>query len=126
MKLLRDNIFLLHGLSESIISHRGTVFTSNLAREFVSVLCIIPRFSSALRPQADSQADRLNALLEKYLRAYCNYQQDSWHQFLPLAEFSFNNSLSSVTRITKFLPTMDSILAIRSLRVLIVCMNRLS
>lgn len=102
VKLLRDNIFRLHGLPESIICDRDPVFTSNLAREFASILSIKPHFSSAFHPQTDGQTERVNAILEQYLRAYCNYQQDNWQELLSLAEFSFNNSWSSVTRVTPF------------------------
>lgn len=100
--LLRDNIFRLHGLPESIVSDRDPVFTSNLAREVASCLSIDLRFSSAFHPQTDGQTERVNSILEQYLRAYCNYQQDNWYNYLSLAEFSYNNTISSSTRVTPF------------------------
>ncbi|KAI0992102.1 hypothetical protein K3495_g16084, partial [Podosphaera aphanis] len=41
-------------------------------------------------------------MLECYLRAYCNYQQDDWVSWLPSAEFNANNTESVTTRITPF------------------------
>jgi len=40
--------------------------------------------------------------LEQYIRVYCNYQQDNWSELLPLAEFAYNNALSTTTGITPF------------------------
>jgi hypothetical protein len=40
--------------------------------------------------------------LEQYLRIYCDYQQDDWHQLLPLAEFVYNNTQNSSTRVSPF------------------------
>ena len=41
-------------------------------------------------------------MLEMYLRAYCSYQQDDWVDYLPLAEFTFNNLENTSTRQTPF------------------------
>ena len=35
--------------------------------------------------------------LEQYLQAYVAYQQDDWVEWLPLAEFAYNNSWQSTT-----------------------------
>jgi hypothetical protein len=45
----------------------------------------------------DGQTGRVNRTLEQYLRAYCNYLQDDWNHLLPLAEFSYNNTVSAST-----------------------------
>jgi hypothetical protein len=44
----------------------------------------------------------VNQTLEQYLRIYCDYQQDDWQQLLPLAEFVYNNSQNSSTRVSPF------------------------
>jgi hypothetical protein len=36
----------------------------------------------------------MNAIIEQYLRAYVNYLQDDWADWLPLAEFAANNQAS--------------------------------
>ena len=33
---------------------------------------------------------------------YVNYQQDNWHQLLPLAEFAYNNAPNATTGISPF------------------------
>src|SRR5882724_261641 len=59
-------------------------------------------FTSGYHPKGDGQTERTNQTLEQYLRVYCNYQQDNWFELLPLAEFTYNNTLSATTGITPF------------------------
>ena len=41
-------------------------------------------------------------MLEQYIQPYSNYQQDTWSELLPLAEFTYNNTLSVTTGILPF------------------------
>ena len=59
-------------------------------------------FTSRYHPKGDRQTERTNQTLEQYLRIFCNYQQDDWYTLLPLAEFAYNNTLSSTTGISPF------------------------
>ena len=58
--------------------------------------------SSAFHPQMDGQTERMNSVLERYLRICCDYQQGDWANILPLAEFSYNNSKHSATTLSPF------------------------
>ena len=58
--------------------------------------------STAFHPQTDGQRERTNVILEQYLRAYVNYQQDNWTELLPLAEFAYNNSKQLTIKYTPF------------------------
>src|SRR5690606_25963608 len=41
--------------------------------------------------------------LEQYLRGYCNYLQDDWIDWLAMAEFAYNNTISAeIGNITPF------------------------
>jgi hypothetical protein len=100
--LFRDNIFRLHGLPDSVISDRDSLFTSDFSRALASVLKIKQRMSTSFHPQTDGQTERVNAILEQYLRAYCNYQQDNWVELLSFAEFAYNNSISATTKVSPF------------------------
>ena len=64
--------------------------------------------SSAFHPQTDGQTERMNSVLEQYLRMYCDYQQTDWASILPLAEFSYNNSKHSATTLSPFFANSDS------------------
>jgi len=74
-----QNIVRLHGLPKEIISDRGSVFTSKFWQQLLSQLQIKSNLSTAFHPQSDGQTERLNSILEQYLRVYVNYQQDDWH-----------------------------------------------
>jgi hypothetical protein len=58
--------------------------------------------STAYHPQTDGQTERVNQVVEGYLRAYIDYAQDDWEAWLPLAEFSYNNSDHSSTGMSPF------------------------
>ncbi|KAJ9546624.1 hypothetical protein OSB04_019167 [Centaurea solstitialis] len=52
-------------------------------------------FSTAYHPQTDRQSERTIQTLEDMLRAYVLDFGGSWDTYLPLAEFSYNNSYNS-------------------------------
>ena len=101
-RLYFDNIFRLHGLPDSIISDRGTQFTSVFSRTLCKLVGITQNLSTSFHPQTDGQTERINAILELYLRGYINYQQDNWCELLTMAEFAYNNTVSATTGITPF------------------------
>ena len=59
-------------------------------------------FTSGYHPQADGQTERVNQTLEQYLRIHCNFQQDDWSRWLPIAKFAYNNAESTATGTTLF------------------------
>jgi Chromo (CHRromatin Organisation MOdifier) domain len=44
-----------------------------------------------------------NQEIEQYLRLFVNHRQDDWAEWLPLAEFSYNNKIQASTRQTPFM-----------------------
>src|SRR5947207_4840471 len=84
------HVIRLHGLPDSIVSDRGSVFTSQFWNALTKSLDLKKRLSTAFHPQTDGQTERTNQTAEQYLRIYCNYQQDNWFDLLSLAEFSYN------------------------------------
>ena len=53
--------------------------------------------STAFYPQTDGQMERQNQTLEHYLCCYINYKQDNWVEWLPQAEFAYNNAMQAST-----------------------------
>jgi hypothetical protein len=96
------HIWKAHGLPDDIVSDRDTAFTSKFWKEVMSFLGIKQRMSRAFHPQTDGQTERVNQVLEAYLREYCNYEQNDWAELLPLAEYAYNNSFSSATGLSQF------------------------
>jgi transposase InsO family protein len=82
-----------HGVPESIVTDRGSLFTSDFWTALCFYLRIRRRLSTAFHPQTDGQTERQNQTLEQYLRAYTNWQQDDWGMLLLMAELSYNNAI---------------------------------
>jgi len=88
-----NNIFRLHGFPDSIVSDRGTQFTSDFWNRLCELLNIKLSFSTSNHPQTDGQTERVNGILEQYLRCFINERQNNWVDLLPFAEFAYNNTL---------------------------------
>ena len=101
-KLFLDNIYRHHGLPNDIISDRGPQFISKFWKSLFQLLKVQINLSSGYHPQTDGQTERVNQVLEQYLRCTINYHQDDWTKHLPLAEFAYNNSIHSSTQQTPF------------------------
>ena len=92
IRLFTENVFRLHGMPKDIRRDRGSIFTSDKWKEITQEWDIKSNLSTAFHPEMDGQMERTNDILEQYLRAYVNYQQDDWTELLPFAEFAYNNS----------------------------------
>ena len=100
--LYAESIFKDFGAPKGIVSDRGSLFTSEFWSAFMLYLNVRRRLSTAFHPQTDGQTERMNQVLEHYLRVYCNYRQDDWTTRLSLAEFVYNNSVHASTNMTPF------------------------
>jgi hypothetical protein len=58
--------------------------------------------SSAYHPQTTGQTERVNQILEDILRACVISSKGSWEKWLPLAEFSYNNSYLESIKMAPF------------------------
>jgi hypothetical protein len=96
------NVLRLHGLPNDIISDRGSQFTSKFTKALLKLCDIHGNLSTAFHPQSDGQTERVNQVLEQYLRIFCHYQQDDWYDLLPLAEFAYNNAKHASTQLSPF------------------------
>jgi reverse transcriptase-like protein/integrase-like protein/chromodomain-containing protein len=101
-KLFLGHIVRLHGLPSEVISDRGTQFVSIFWKRLLDLLGIKQCLSSAYHPQSDGQSERSIQVLEQYLRCFTTYHQDNWMELLPLAEFTFNNTVNASTIMTPF------------------------
>jgi hypothetical protein len=105
-KALVDRFFMhvvwAHRLPSSIISDRGSLFTSQFWKKVMEAMGTSRNLSIVFYPESDRQTERINAILKQYLWAYCNYQQNNWNQLLPMAEFCYKNSRSETTKVSPF------------------------
>jgi len=101
-KIFAREIWRFHGLPTDIVSDRDSRFTSETWKGFLELLGIRPRMSTAFHPQTDGQTERLNQTIEAYLRAFVAKEQDDWVSVLPMAEFTYNNSVTIGNGMTPF------------------------
>jgi hypothetical protein len=80
-----------HGLSQWVLSDRGSQFIAGFTRELYKLLDIKLTTSMAYHPQPDGQTEHFNQELEGYLRNSTSQWQDNWDELLPLGEFTYNN-----------------------------------
>jgi len=87
-----DGYIRSRGLPLSIVFDRDTRFTSSFGQSLCSQLGIKLQMSTAYHPQADSQAEKVNATLETFLKVYISQLKspEQWSQLLPLAELTYN------------------------------------
>src|SRR6202045_3793432 len=96
------HIFSKHGVPLHVTSDHGSEFVSRFFHLLGKVLDMTLHFTSGYHPEGDGQTEQTNQTLEQYLHCYCNHQQDNWSELLPLAEFAYNNALSTTTGISPF------------------------
>ena len=94
-KLYIDKVVSLHGIPSSIVSDRDPRFTSRFWEGLQSTLGTKLRLGSAYHPQTDGQTERTIQSLEDLLRACVLEHGGAWDVFLPLVEFTYNNSFHS-------------------------------
>lgn len=92
-KRFLKEIWRLHSVPEEIISDRDSRFTSNWWQNFCELINSKMALSTAFHPETDGQTERVNQILEQYLRIFAT--KSDWDELLPLAEFKYNNSKHS-------------------------------
>ncbi|GKC98778.1 putative reverse transcriptase domain-containing protein [Tanacetum coccineum] len=101
-RLYVDEIVAGHEVPVSIISDRDGRLTSRFWQTLQKALGARLEMSTAYHPQTDEQSERTIQTLEDMLRACMMDFGGSWDNYLPLAEFSYNNSYHSSIRCAPF------------------------
>ena len=85
-----------------IITDMGSLFTLDLWRNITEKLGIKRRIRMAFHPRIDEQTKQTNGILEQYLQAYVNYQQEYWNELLHMVEFAYKNRYQETIKRTLF------------------------
>lgn len=91
-RIFFDAVFRLHGLPDHIVSDRDPRFVSSFWQNLWKLLGTDLMMSTSYHPQTDGQTERVNRVLEEYLRAFVNNGHDNWHEYLSAAEFTINSA----------------------------------
>src|SRR4051812_33624216 len=97
-----SRIVSLHGVPLEINFDRGRLFTSRFWGIFQNAMGTHLSFSTTFHPQSSGQVERVNQILEDMLRACVISFGKKWENYLPFAEFSYNNSFQSRLNMAPF------------------------
>ena len=101
-RLYVDNVFKLHGLSNTIVCDRDPRFTAEFFKHVFSLLGTEIKFSTANHPQIDGQTERVHRVIGDILRSFVNHRQNDWNIYLPLCEFAINDMKHTSTQHSPF------------------------
>ena len=101
-ELYISQIVRLHGVPISIISDRGSLYTSHFWKALQHSLGTQLDMSTTFHPQIDNQSERMIQVLEDMLRACVIDFGARWDRHLPLAQFSCKNSYHSSIQMAPF------------------------
>ncbi|SPO42040.1 related to Gag-pol polyprotein [Pseudozyma flocculosa] len=100
--LFEKHVFARFGLPDDVTTDRGRQFISEAWRTFAQKHGFAHNLSTAYHPQTDGQTERVNQVLEQYLRLYCSDEQDNWVDLLPTASFAYNNTVHATLGLSPF------------------------
>ncbi|KAJ1041107.1 hypothetical protein NDA10_000258 [Ustilago hordei] len=100
--LLYGHMVRLFGYPDHMVSDRGRQFISGAWKAFAEQMGAKHSLSTAYHPQTDGQTERVNQVIEQYLRMYCNYEQNDWANLLDTAAFVYNNTVHNSIGVSPF------------------------
>jgi len=94
-----------HSLPRAIVSDRGEEFVKGIWSWICKLLNIKQRLSTAYHPETDGSTERMNQVLEEYLRHHCSYFQTDWDWWLPIAQIAVSARDATSTGVSPFFMT---------------------
>ena len=76
-EIIIDMVMRYHGLSNSIVIDRGLLFISKFPLLLGYFFGIKRRLSTTFYPQMDGKTKRQNSIMEVYLQAFVNFEQNN-------------------------------------------------
>jgi hypothetical protein len=101
-QIFMDQVFKLHGMPHSIVSDHDPNFTSYFWQELFKLQGTQLHLNTTCHPQTDGQNEVVNNCLETYLRCFSSERKTQWTQWLQLAEWWYNTSYHTTTRMNPF------------------------
>ncbi|CAK1588626.1 unnamed protein product [Parnassius mnemosyne] len=95
--VLKD-VFGLFGVPQSLISDRGTSFTSNEFKTFVESVGLKHILNAVATPRANGQIERYNRTILASITALCHGEDDrNWDLHINQVQWSLNNTVNQST-----------------------------
>jgi transposase InsO family protein len=90
-----SEVICLDGLPKKIISDNDSQFTSRFWTSLQLALGTQLNLRTTYHPETYGKTERVNQVMEYMLKMYVMDNQTHWEKYLPLVEFSYNNSFHS-------------------------------
>ncbi len=101
-RLFFTHVFKHHGLPKNIVSDRDPKFTRKFWWALWKHMGSKLKMNTSFHPQTDGQIERVNLVIQQFLKNYVVMDQQDWVDHLELAEFCYNNSEHSAIGSTPF------------------------
>src|SRR5258708_2723833 len=106
-RLFLTHIFSKHRVLSHVTSDCSSEFVLHFFCSLGKLLQMRLHFTLGYHLEGDRQMECTNQVLEQYLQVYTNYQQDDWVMLLPMAEFTYNNTMNVMTGVSPFFVNKD-------------------
>lgn len=94
-----------HGLPSAIVSDRGKQFVKGVWAHLCRLLKVKQRLSTAYHPETDGSTERMNQVIEEYIRHFATYNQDNWDTLAPIAQIAIASRDAASTGMSPFFMT---------------------
>ncbi|CAF5142228.1 unnamed protein product, partial [Rotaria magnacalcarata] len=101
-RILMEEIILVHGSPDTIITDQGTHFKNELLQAISNLTGCKHIFSTPYHPQTNGQTERWNSTFVTQIAKYCNTDLNNWDTFLPSIVYAYNNGIHSSTGISPY------------------------
>lgn len=98
-----EQVYRLHGLPESIVSDRDSLFLSEFWQTLFKISGTRLNMSSAYHPQSDGSTERVNQCVEQYLRSMTCHNPKNWANWLAAAEWWYNTTFHTTLNSTPYM-----------------------
>jgi ribosomal protein S17E len=106
-RLLINFVWKLHELSSIIVFDRESQFVLFVWKIMCKLLNINVKLSTAFHSETNDQSEIANQKMKRYLRSYCNYQQNDWFEWLFMTEFASNVATSTFIELFVFMTNYE-------------------
>ena len=99
---LVNQVVIVHGCFEELLTDRGTHFTGDVMKQVVKLLGVKHLLTSSYHPQTDGNAERAIKTAVNILSHYTSDNQKDWDLLLPFVVWVMNTSKSETTGYSPF------------------------
>ncbi len=92
----------IFGPPRTILTDKGTNFTSKFMLEFHRQMGIQPHITTAYHPQTNGQTERFNRTIMAALRKFCADHHKDWDLFTDALTFGYNTHVHTATNMAPF------------------------